>query len=77
MKTEPNKEQQKQVKKIPVPRQKTFRFSKGTSTHEIDVVVNAWLEEKASRGVLPTVGKVSVGVFKIVYVYLYLEQIEG
>jgi hypothetical protein len=65
-----------QKKKIAAPRQKTFYFSRGVSEQRIDATINLWLLTKAASGVLPTVGKVSVGVFRTVYVYLYLEQIE-
>lgn len=60
-----------------MPQIKTFKFRRGTSQHEIDSVINAWLQNRAEEGgTPPQFGKVGVGLFKIIYVFYFAEPLK-
>lgn len=68
---------QNQPQAMIVPQIKTFKFRRGTSQHEIDSVINAWLLNRAEEGgTPPQFGKVGIGMFRIIYVFYFAEQIK-
>lgn len=64
-------------KQVLIPAQKTFSFTRKTPDPIKDHTINQWLEARVKDGKsMPTLGKVAVGLFRVYYVYFYIEQLD-
>lgn len=70
-KTEANK----QIPKISIPTQKTFKFSGGKSAEKIDEEINAWLEKTTRDGMPAMLGKVSCNhaTGEMYYIFMFTQ----